>query len=69
MEWIDINKELPPNQTINMETGHPETVYYLILTREWGWWKAMRKDNKWYENYTSEVVVEVTHWMKIEYPK
>ena len=69
MEWNSVMEGYPKNQGINKETGYPETKYYVIMTKDYGWIKAMRKDHKWYKNYTSEVVVEVTHWMEIEYPK
>ena len=63
MEWIKTTDRLPESDE------HEEGNTYYFIYGKYGVMKAMFIDNEWWNNYSSKIVCEITHWIKIEKPK
>lgn len=63
MIWVDVKfaDTLLNEQSIDDECNH----YCLVMTKKFGWMKAMYASSEWYSSYTSKITVEVTHFMII----
>ena len=64
MKWINVNDQLPPDGE-NDECGE----YYLVWLGKYGWSRAMYKHGRWCGNYTSAIMLPITHWAKVVSPE
>jgi len=66
MKFISVEKSLPIADWYE-EPGNP---YYLVKVKQHRPMLAMymMKDGEegWYKDYTSKLIIEVTHWMDLE---
>lgn len=66
IKFISVEDKLPIAEDITDECN----PYYLVKLPRYGFKQAMYLENEigergWYLDYTSKIIVEVTHWAKI----